>query len=146
MKRHHVWLSTTVAALVALGVFTARAAESQRPASRWEKNIQRFEQRDAEKAPPKGAALFLGSSSIVGWDLDEWFPDLATINRGFGGSEISDSIQFAERIAIPYAPRVIVFYAGDNDIAHGAGIEVIDMVREAGNEKFALRTKQVDSD
>ena len=31
----------------------------------------------------------------------------------------SDSIQFAERIIIPYRPRVVVLYAGDNDIAHG---------------------------
>ena len=31
--------------------------------------------------------------------------------------------------------------AGDKDISHGAVMEVIDMVREVGIEKFALRTK-----
>ena len=31
--------------------------------------------------------------------------------------------------------------AGDKDISHGAVMEVIDMVRAAGIEKFALRTK-----
>jgi hypothetical protein len=39
------------------------------------------------------------------------------INRGFGGSHISDVNHFAERIVLKYNPRLIVFYAGDNDIA-----------------------------
>ena len=43
-------------------------------------------------------------------------------------------------------PESKAIIAGDKDISHGAVIEVIDMVREAGIEKFALRTKQVDSD
>jgi len=111
-------LTLSIAAVLSLGVATAGAAETKRAANRWEHHIQRFEQQDAGQFPPEGAVLFLGSSSIVGWDLDKWFPDLETINRGFGGSEISDSIHFADRIVIPYKPRTIVFYAGDNDIAH----------------------------
>ncbi|MGH8216061.1 MAG: SGNH/GDSL hydrolase family protein [Rhodanobacteraceae bacterium] len=47
------------------------------------------------------------------------FPGVPTINRGFGGSAIADSTQYANRIVIPYRPRVIVMYAGDNDIAEG---------------------------
>jgi lysophospholipase L1-like esterase len=61
----------------------------------------------------------VGSSSIVGWDLKEYFPDLQAINRGFGGSEIADSVHFADRILLPHEPRVVVLYAGDNDIARG---------------------------
>ena len=41
------------------------------------------------------------------------------INRGFGGSEIIDSVHFADRIVIPYAPRLVVLYAGGNDINAG---------------------------
>jgi lysophospholipase L1-like esterase len=41
------------------------------------------------------------------------------INRGFGGSQISDVNYFAARIVLPYKPKVIVFYAGDNDVAAG---------------------------
>lgn len=86
---------------------------------RWEKSIRAFEEQDAENAPPKGEILFIGSSSIVMWKTGEDFPDLNIINRGFGGSRTSDSVQYADRIAIPYAPRLVVFYAGDNDIAGG---------------------------
>ncbi len=92
------------------------AAEDE---SRWEKAIQRFERQDEETPPPEGATLFVGSSSIRMWPLDEYFPDLEVINRGFGGSEIADSIRFADRIVLKYKPKTIVLYAGDNDIAAG---------------------------
>jgi lysophospholipase L1-like esterase len=41
------------------------------------------------------------------------------INRGFGGSHLSDSVAFTDRIVIPYKPRLVLIYAGDNDIASG---------------------------
>jgi lysophospholipase L1-like esterase len=61
--------------------------------------------------------LFVGSSSIRLWDFKKSFPDLHTINRGFGGSQMADVVQHAERIVLPYRPRAIVLYEGDNDIA-----------------------------
>ena len=94
------------------------SARAKKP-SRWEGHISRFEERDKQNPPPKGAILFLGSSSIVRWNTKKLLPDLVTINRGFGGSQVTDSLEFAERILIPYAPRIVVFYAGDNDIAAG---------------------------
>ena len=86
---------------------------------RWDKNIAAFEKADQEKLPPKNGILFVGSSSIRHWNLEKSFPGLAAINRGFGGSEIADSIFFADRIIIKHQPRIIVFYAGDNDLARG---------------------------
>lgn len=87
------------------------------PSSRWEETIQHFEAADREQPPPTGGILFLGSSSIRMWDVEASFPNLPVFNRGFGGSEIADSVHFADRIVIPYRPRTIVFYAGDNDIS-----------------------------
>lgn len=88
-------------------------------AAKWEKNIARHEKADRENPPPADGILFVGSSSIVGWDVKKWFPDLPVINHGFGGSIIADSVHFADRIILPCEPSVIVFYAGDNDIAGG---------------------------
>ncbi len=86
----------------------------------WERDMQRFAAEDAASPPPKGAVLFVGSSSIRLWSgLAQDFPGVATINRGFGGSEIRDSTWYADRIIIPYAPRTIVFYAGENDLNSG---------------------------
>ncbi|MFL5242317.1 MAG: SGNH/GDSL hydrolase family protein [Gemmataceae bacterium] len=94
-------------------------ADDKLEISRWEKDIAAFEKQDNETPPPKNAILFAGSSSIRLWDLKKSFPDLDTVNRGFGGSQIADSAHFASRIIIKVQPRVIVFYAGDNDIASG---------------------------
>jgi peroxiredoxin/lysophospholipase L1-like esterase len=114
------------AVLITLLAFPRVAsAQSTAPATRpagpekWEEKIAAFEAADRAAPPPRGAVLFVGSSSIVGWKLTEFFPSLTTINRGFGGSEVSDSLHFIDRIVVPYRPRAIVFYAGENDIAAG---------------------------
>jgi lysophospholipase L1-like esterase len=109
-----------LAALLGTSTTAGTAADKRdsAAASRWEGHIQRFEEQDRRQPPPREGFLFVGSSSIVGWNLEKHFPNLPVINRGFGGSEVSDSLQFADRIVIPHRPRVVVLYAGDNDIAH----------------------------
>ena len=92
----------------------------------FENDIQAFEAADRQQTPAKGGIVFVGSSSIRLWNsLKQNFPDLNVINRGFGGSRILDSVHFADRIVTPYAPRMIVFYAGTNDLAEGAQPEVL---------------------
>ena len=87
---------------------------------KWKAEIDQFTAADAVQPPPAQAVLFIGSSSIRKWtSLARDFPDVRVINRGFGGSELSDSVFYADRIAIPYRPRLIVVYAGDNDLARG---------------------------
>ena len=89
-------------------------------AGQFESEIRAFEAADHKHPPPPDAVLFVGSSSIRLWDtLAKDFPDVPVINRGFGGSQIADSTHYADRIVIPYHPRRIVLYAGDNDIAAG---------------------------
>lgn len=86
----------------------------------WEADIQAFETADEAGPPLIESVLFVGSSSIRMWTtLEEDFAGVPIINRGFGGSEITDIIRFADRIVFPYQPRTIFFYAGDNDIANG---------------------------
>jgi lysophospholipase L1-like esterase len=98
--------------------FQARADEGSRSA-RWEKAIAAFEEKDKLKPVPKNAIVFVGSSSIRFWDVAKSFPGVAVVNRGFGGSELADSVYFAPRIVLPYEPRTVVLYAGDNDLAAG---------------------------
>jgi lysophospholipase L1-like esterase len=93
--------------------------------NRFEKEISRFETRDAESPPSAHPILFVGSSSIRLWDLAESFPGVDLLNRGFGGSKIADSVYFCDRIITKYQPRLIVFYAGDNDIASGMSPEQV---------------------
>ena len=53
------------------------------------------------------------------------FPDRPIINRGFGGSEISDVIHFYGQVIKPYAPAKIFLYAGDNDVGRGKMAEQV---------------------
>lgn len=108
----------------------AAAAASQStkasPSEKWENTILEFEKADREAAPPQGGVLFIGASTIRLWKtLEEDFPDHAVINRGFGGSQMADSVYFADRIVIPYKPKQIVVYAGSNDLASGKSPEQV---------------------
>ncbi len=87
--------------------------------NRFAAEIKAFADWDSRNAVAADPVLFVGSSSIRLWRTHESFPDLPVVNRGFGGSQVSDVVHFADRIVFPYKPRVIVFYAGDNDLAAG---------------------------
>lgn len=92
----------------------------------WEQDMQRFVASDAQQPPPKHGIVFVGSSSIRFWEtLAQDFPGKPVINRGFGGSEVRDSTWYADRIVIPYAPRQVVLYAGDNDLNSGRSPEQV---------------------
>lgn len=93
--------------------------------ARFEADIAAFEAQDAAGLPPNGAVLCLGSSSIRLWHptLERDLEPLTLIRRGFGGSTMYDALHFADRIALPYVPRAILLYEGDNDIAAGVSAE-----------------------
>lgn len=100
----------------------ARAATTN--ALPFEKEILAFEASDRTNPPPAGGMLFIGSSSIRLWKtLATDFPKQPVFNRGFGGSQIIDSVRYFERIVLPYQPGLIVLYAGGNDINAGKSAE-----------------------
>ncbi|MCU0393491.1 MAG: SGNH/GDSL hydrolase family protein [Thermoflexibacter sp.] len=92
----------------------------------FEPEIRAFEKQDSIQMPAKGQILLYGSSSFRLWD--NWKEDLAgfqVINRGFGGSQLADALYFFDRIVLKYAPKIILFYEGDNDLAAGKTPEEI---------------------
>jgi lysophospholipase L1-like esterase len=93
---------------------------------KWTAAIDKFTAADATNPPPRNAVVFVGSSSIVKWSsLAQDFPAVKVINRGFGGSELADSAFYVDRIVIPYQPRTVVLYAGDNDLNAGKTPETV---------------------
>jgi lysophospholipase L1-like esterase len=108
------------ASAVLLTLVAWAPAADKSASQKWEKEIQAFEAADKKNPPPEGAVLFIGSSGFRLWKtLAQDFPDYKVINRGFGGSQAADSVYFADRIVIPYKPRLIVFRAGGNDLTAG---------------------------
>lgn len=121
MRRITLYLVCFACLLVVPGESNYGQGTAPKPRNheQWSKEIARFEEKDRLKPPPTNAILFAGSSTMVYWNTAKSFPDLTTINRGFGGSHLSDSVYFAQRIIVKYQPSVVVVYAGDNDLADG---------------------------
>lgn len=124
MKRLPLLLSLLIALPL---VADEKEGKSFPDPARFEKAIEQFEAMDAEAFPPEGAVLFYGSSSIRMWheQLPAIFAPLEVIPRGFGGSTMHDALHFAERVVLPYKPRAIVLYEGDNDTNMGVAPEKI---------------------
>jgi lysophospholipase L1-like esterase len=119
-------ISALSAALLLFFVSFHTALAQQAAPSKWEKEISAFEASDKTNPPPQNAILFIGSSSIRMWrTLAKDFPDHKVINRGFGGSQIIDSVDFTDRIVFPYRPKKIFMYAGGNDINAGKSPEQV---------------------
>ena len=92
----------------------------------WEQEIGAFAEIDRRQTPPDDAVLFVGSSSVRLWtNLRQSFPNLKVINRGFGGSRLEDVNFFFERIVLPYKPKTIVLYAGENDVNDAVAPEIV---------------------
>ena len=113
-------LASVVAATLEIG--------AQKPVdpNRFEADIRKFEAADKTTPPAKGGIVFIGASSIARWtNMAESFPDLPVVNRGFGGSELSEAVKYAPRVVVPYTPRIVVLYAGENDLNRGVTPDVI---------------------
>ena len=93
-------------------------SQVQNPAAKWEPDIEKFEQADKAHPPKPGMIVFAGSSSFARWStlVDDMKP-LEVINRGFGGSQMSDLDYYAKRVVNVYHPKAVVVYEGDNDLA-----------------------------
>jgi lysophospholipase L1-like esterase len=93
---------------------------------KWATAVDAYTHADVSNPPPKGGIVFVGSSSIRLWTtLAQDFPNLPVINRGFGGSELADSVFYADRIVTAYQPKTVVVYAGENDINAGKSPETV---------------------
>ena len=99
-----------------LGILTATAqTPSKIP---FQNEIDVFIKKDSIIMPASNSILFVGSSSFNYWkDISNYFPGYPIINRGFGGSSLTDIIYFNQETILKYKPKQIYIYCGENDIA-----------------------------
>lgn len=116
-----VWGAGLVCSVLVGNIAAASPELLQHQDTRWEESIAAFAAADLKSAPAPGGVVFVGSSSIRLWrDLEnQWRATRGVINRGFGGARLSDCTRYLDRLVFPHAPRLIVVYAGDNDLAEG---------------------------
>jgi len=122
-------VGTLVLALVAVGAIAAYLRYMSGAASDpafFASEIEAFVEADRASPPAPGQIVFVGSSSIRFWTtLEADMKPLAVVRRGFGGAHLAHVVHEAPRIVIPYAPRAVVVYAGDNDIGAGKSAETV---------------------
>ncbi|MFM7752456.1 MAG: GDSL-type esterase/lipase family protein, partial [Opitutaceae bacterium] len=107
-----------LATLLLLASPVLRAADDA--AKRWEQyeaSLKTFAEQDAAKPFPKGGILFVGSSTFRQWTTvaDQMAP-LPVLNRAFGGSRTGDQLARFDQLVPRYAPRIVVYYCGSNDL------------------------------
>ncbi len=86
--------------------------------------INQFKKMDSVSMPAKNGIVFTGSSSIRMWtNLETLYKGYHAINRGFGGSVLTNVNDYRNELIIKHKPRQVVIYCGDNDIASGATAE-----------------------
>ena len=101
--------------------FSAPAGAQDAKPFPYEKDLLRFEKEDQATPPTNETTFFVGSSTFTIWkEIPEDFAEFHAVNRGFGGSQISQWLEVAaDRVLVPHAPNRIVFFCGCNDIAGG---------------------------
>jgi lysophospholipase L1-like esterase len=100
--------------------------------------IKAFRKTDSITTPPKNAVLLIGSSSFTKWkDVQDYFPAHTMLNRGFGGSSLTDVIYYANDVILKYNPKQIIIYCGENDIA-GSSSVTADTVLERFKTLYAI--------
>lgn len=101
--------------LLALAPLPAFAAPEH-----WKAEIDQLTANDATQPLAPGGAVFVGSSSIRLWrSLAADFPGRPVLNRGFGGSQLADSVHYFDRLVAAHRPSIVVLYAGENDLNDG---------------------------
>jgi lysophospholipase L1-like esterase len=111
--------------LLSVAVVTSFCQAAEYDTAKWKDELERIAASDKAQPAESGGVIFVGSSSIRLWDLEKSFPGKGYVNHGFGGSEIVDSTYYFDELVAKHKPRLVVFYAGDNDIANGKSPEQI---------------------
>ena len=112
--------------ITSLALIVIQSSQAKEPP--FAKEIAAFVAADHKNPPAKGQILFVGSSSFQRWtDVAAAFPKHRILNRGFGGSSLTDVIRYQDQVIYPYQPAQIVIYCGENDLAGDANLSAYDV-------------------
>ncbi len=121
-----------VLCLIALSAYS----QESRP---FENEVKNLVAKDSLITNRQNIILFTGSSSIAYWkDVQDYFPEHNVVNRGFGGSTMRDLVYYTPQVIIPYNPKTIFIYEGDNDV--NAGHSLKNILASADTVLAAIRT------
>src|SRR5438105_694264 len=83
-------------------------------------------QRSVAPQTQEGRILFVGSSIFRRWtNLAKQMDPLPVVNRGVDGFQTFDVLRMVDVAVIPSKPKVVVYYAGSNDVDLGEPADAI---------------------
>ncbi len=104
-------------------------------------DIQAFKKADSTRMPDHNSILLIGSSSFTKWkDVNEYFPGYPILNRAFGGSTLVDVIRYAYDVIMPYRPKQVLIYCGENDLASKDSISATEVLTRVKTLFGIIRT------
>lgn len=129
--KHHLLL------LLCLFVW-ARPASSQ---DIWEPAMQAFEALDAANTYPPESIFFTGSSSIVLWKtVARDMAPYPVIHRGFGGSNMTDVLRYADRYIKKHTFGAMVVFVANDIVGNPASDKTPEQVRDLFRD-FILKVR-----
>ena len=107
-------------AVVLAALLPAINSHAQARPHRFESAVLAYEAADKTNPPPPNAILLVGDSQFYRWKtVHEDLPGYTIINRGIDSFEMTDLLYYADRLVLPYHPRLIVLHVGGNDVHDG---------------------------
>lgn len=135
--------------LITLLLFITIPVVAQQAGAPWEKEILLFEELDRINSYPAESILFTGSSSIRMWEtLEEDMHPYPVIQRGFGGSRMTDLLNHADRYISGHAFSAMVIFVANDIVGDPNRVDnTPDEVRELFEEfiKEKVRTYNPDA-
>lgn len=129
--------------LIFNGNLNAQQKLTQR--QKWEAKIQRYERMDSINPPTENSILFVGSSSIENWkSIESDFSDKPIVSRGVSGTKTIDIYEYFDRLIMPYQPKQIFLYVGDNDLGYGWKPE--EILEQFKKLFFAIRAEKTEAE
>jgi lysophospholipase L1-like esterase len=125
-SRQRIRLALLFSISLVLGARAQSNVSTALAGHRLENNVRAYEAADRTNPPPHNAILLVGDSQFFRWKtLAEDLPDYTVVNRGIDSFQTSDLVYFADRLVLPYHPRMIVLHVGGNDVLAGKSPEQI---------------------
>ncbi len=80
----------------------------------------------------EGGVLFVGSSIFHRWtNLEKQMAPLPVVNRGVDGYMTTNLLRMVDAVVIPSRPKIVVYYAGSNDVDAGdAAAAIVGRIRQ----------------
>jgi lysophospholipase L1-like esterase len=121
-------------------LFLGSMAGAQSAPTFWA-DIVAFKKKDSATPPPQSPILFVGSSSFTRWtNIEAAFPGYPILNRAFGGSTLKDVIRYSYDVILPYKPKQVLIYCGENDLASADSISTDEVLRRVQTLFAIIRT------